>query len=182
MAALHKYPPVGYNYLRPLKIFEMELKYPFKPKSNSKLKPGHFWPIRLSNGNFGCGIVLDIPNDKMERDTRSFYVGLLDWVGNTKPTANSLESTALTILDQGNAHIKTITIQEEEIIGFIDLEKNNLKIDLVVSNLVYSASSYVLKGFQIIRKSTFQDHEVLKNNSTWGYEVIIKMANRLLTK
>jgi len=59
------------------------------------------------------------------------------------------------------------------------LEKNNLNVDLVVDSQVYSNSSYVLKGFQTIRKATMQDHETLKTQATWGYEVI-KLANQLL--
>jgi len=84
----------------------MDIDFPFTPKSNSKLKPGYFWPVRLKNGNFGCGIVLAIPHDKKVQGTRSCYVGLLDWTSNTKPTIESLEAMPLTILEQGHAHVK----------------------------------------------------------------------------
>lgn len=121
--------------------------FPFIPKSNSKLKAGHFWAIQLNNGNYGCGIVLDIPSDTKISGTRSFYLGLLNWVGKAKPTVESLENRALTILDEGHAHIKAITIQGEQIIGIIDLEKNNLEANFVVDCREYSNSSYVMKGF-----------------------------------
>jgi hypothetical protein len=160
----------------------MDKDFSFTPKSNSKLKPGHFWTIQLENGDFGCGIVLDVPSDNKENGTKSFYLGLLDWTSKITPTVESLESTSLTILKQGHAHVKTISIQGQQILGIIDLKKNNLEIDLVVDSQVYSNSSYVLKGFQIIRKATRQDHETLKTKSTWGYAVIINLANRLLTK
>ena len=114
--------------------------------------------------------------------TKSFYLGLLDWTSNKKPTVETLEATTLTVLKQGHAHIKTISVEGEQILGIIDLEKNKLKIDLVVDSQVYSNSSYVLKGFQTIRKATIQDHDTLKTKSTWGYGVIIILANKLLTK
>src|SRR3954471_16904556 len=109
----------------------MDKDFPFTPKSNSKLKPGHFWALRLKNGDYGFGIVLDVPTDNKEYGTRRFYLGLLDRTSKVKPTVESLESTPLTILKQGHAHIKTISIQGEQILGIIDLEKNNLKIDFV---------------------------------------------------
>jgi len=158
----------------------MGINFPFTPKSNLKIKPGHFWAIRLNNGDFACGIVLDIPKDKDIQDTRSCYVGLLNWTGSEKPTIESLEAVPLIIVKQGNAHIKTISIQGEQILGIIDLERNNLTIDLVVDSQSYSNSSYVLKGFQTIRKATMKDHESLKTKSSWGYGVIIKLANNLL--
>lgn len=77
----------------------MDVKFPFIPKSNLKIEPGYFWPIKLLNGNYGCGIVLDVPRDKQPADTRTFYVGLLNWTGNLKPTIQSLESMPLKILD-----------------------------------------------------------------------------------
>jgi hypothetical protein len=160
----------------------MDTNFPFIPKSNSKLRRGHFWAIQLSNRNFGCGIVLDVPIDIKTYGTKSFYLGLLNWTDNIKPTAESLENQKLTILAEGHAHIKTIATQGEEIIGIIDLEKNNLQCSLVVDSQEYSNSSYVLKGFQTVSKATRQDHENLKTKSTWGYEVIIAKANKLLTK
>jgi len=159
----------------------MDIKYPFIPKSNSKLKPGHFWPIRLSDGNFACGLVLDVPCDKKKSNSRMFYAALLSWTSALKPTSQSLESSVMKILDQGHAHIKTITIQGEAIEGLIDLKKAKLKIAFLVDSDDYSPNSYVYKGFQIIRKSTRQDHKNLNTQSTWGYNVIISSANQFLT-
>ena len=158
----------------------MFIDFPFTPKSNSKLKAGHFWAIRLKNEKFGCGIVLAVPEDKKVEGTRSFYIGLLDWTSNIRPTIENLEAMPLRIIEQGHAHIKTISVQEEQILGIIDLTKNNLMSDLVVDSQIYSNSSYVLRDFQIIRKATVLDHETLKTKSSWGYGVIIKLANHIL--
>jgi len=158
----------------------MDIAYPFVPKSNARLRPGHFWPIKLSNSKYACGIVLDVPKEKGLYTTRMFYAGLLDWIGDSKPTANSLESSPLTILRQGHAHIKTILFCNEAIEGYIDPVKNNLEIELVVDALYYSTATKVLKGFEVVRKATMQDHENLRNKSAWGYAVINNSANHLL--
>jgi hypothetical protein len=157
----------------------MDIRFPFTPKSNSKLLPGFFWPIKLSNGNYACGIILDVPEDKKLYGTKSIYVGLLDWTSKIKPTGQSLELNRLKLVGQGHVNIKTIINQGEAIEGYIDIEKNNLKIELNVSNSHYSPDSHILKGFNIIRHSTKEDHKKLKNKSTWGYSVIVNMANKL---
>ena len=69
--------------------------------------------------------------------------------------------------------------QGEAIEGYIDIVKNNLEVELNVSNSHYSPGSHILKGFNIIRHSTKEDHKKLKNKSTWGYSVIVNMANKL---
>ncbi len=159
----------------------MDTTYPFVPKTNSKLRPGHFWPIQLSDGKFGCGIVLSVPAEKGPNKTKIFYAGLLNWTGDSKPTSASLSLTHLKILDSGVAGIMTILTQGEAIEGHIDLLPNNLEIDVTVSSQHYSTNSMALKGFEIVRKATGEDYATLKLNSTWGCEVIVLMANRLLT-
>ena len=158
----------------------MEVAYPFIPKSNARLKPGHFWPIKLSNEKYACGIILDVPKERGLYKTKVFYAGLLDWVGSSKPTVESLEASPLTTLDQGHVHIKTILAFNEAIEGYIDLAKTNLQIELVVDCMYYAPSSKVLKGYEVVRKATMQDHENLKNTSAWGYAVINISADRLL--
>lgn len=38
-----------------------EIRYPFVPKSNRFLAAGQYWALPLSNGQFGCGRVMDVP-------------------------------------------------------------------------------------------------------------------------
>lgn len=158
----------------------MSIEFPFTPKSNSKLMPGHFWPIRLSNVSFACGIVLATPTDTKIYRSRGFYAGLLNWNALDRPTVSALELSPLKILKEGKVHIKTITTQEESILGFIDPEKNNLPIKLTVDSRIYSPSSQVVQAFDIVRKATPEDHQNLDTISTWGYSVIINLANSLL--
>jgi Immunity protein 26 len=102
-------------------------KYPFSPKSNIKLEIGEFWAIKLSNGKYGCGVILDLPS-KEDKNTKGFFIGLLNWVSPEKPSPLDLETTEIRLLEQGEAHIKTITKRDEQIIGKINLDKTNITI------------------------------------------------------
>ena len=86
-------------------------KYPLLPKSNKKLQAGQFWPIKLSNHYYACGVILDVP-PKDGRDTKGIFIGLLNWTGKSKPTRENLESISLKIIRQGSA------LQEQEITNF----------------------------------------------------------------
>jgi hypothetical protein len=155
----------------------MDNLFPLVPKSNSKLLPGYFWPIKLSNGHYACGVVLEIPLKAMKL-SRTFYAGLLNWTGEQKPTKEKLETFKLKIIKQGIAHIKTITSRNESIEGHIDLGMLNIEVLPVVDCGAYSHNSYVMKGFSVLRKATPEDHQMLKTQSTWGYNVINIEADR----
>lgn len=160
----------------------MGITYPFIPKSNEKLEPGQFWPIRLSTGRYACGIVLEIPRGEQRHSTKMFYAGLLDWAGDSKPTVLSLQACPLHLLNQGHAHLKTILHSDAAIEGKIDLISNHLETEPRVDSHEYSEFSKVLKGYQVIRKATRQDHEKLRAWSTWGYAFINCLAERFLSK
>lgn len=157
----------------------MKDSYPFTPKSNAKLKAGQFWPIKLSNGYFAAGVVLAVP-DKGVADTKTFFAGLLNWVGKSKPTKAELEASHIELLEQGKAHIKTITTDGEQIEGEVHLEKCAIDILQEVDSAVHSEYSQILKGFNIIGKANPSDHERLKTQSTWGFNVINIKAKSLL--
>ncbi len=157
----------------------MANQYPFSPKSNAKLEIGQFWAIKLSNGQYGCGIILDIPS-KGDRTTKSCFVGLLDWAGIEKPTQFDLENKQIKLLEQGDAHIKTITMKNELIIGKIDLKKTNIVLQFEVNSAYYGPSSWLINGYTFIRKSIREDHEIFKTNTTWGYDVINILAEKYL--
>ncbi len=156
----------------------MNEKYPFIPKSNAKLEVGEFWAIKLSNGKYACGIVLDLPNKNESK--KEFFAGLLDWKGDNKPNSIVLEHSSLKILRQGEAHIKTFLDKEEAILGKIDIDKANLILPFELNCGSYSIHSRVLQGYSIIRKATNKDYEILSNRSTWGYNVINILAESYL--
>ncbi|MGG9960895.1 Imm26 family immunity protein [Ferruginibacter sp. SUN106] len=154
--------------------------YKLFPKSNSKLEVGQFWPIKLSNGQFAIGIVLDLP-DK-HQNTKHFFAGLLNWIGDTIPTQIILEKINHKLIDQGKAHIKTITFDGEGIIGKIDLDLLKIVIPFEVSCFGYSESAVLLQGYKTVRKSTPEDHKIYKTQGGWGFDYINELAEQLLTE
>jgi hypothetical protein len=154
--------------------------YPIIPKSNSKLEAGQFWPIKLSNGKYAIGVILDFPDKKV--NTKHFYVGLLNWVGDNIPTQMELEQTDLKLVDQGKAHIKTITFDGQKIVGKINLDAVNISPAFEVSCFGYSENTLLLQGYQVIRKSTPEDHKTYNTQGGWGYDYINKLAERKLSK
>src|SRR5262249_54514942 len=102
--------------------------YPFTPKSITPLLPGQFWAIPPHNGRFACGRVLQInrqPDRYALNTTRSFLAGLMSWTGDTEPTGETIAGAHL--LDQGQAHIKTIITTGGQILGHRPLELDNIQ-------------------------------------------------------
>lgn len=90
-------------------------RYPFVPKTTRHMKPGQFWAVPLSDGRYACGYVVAV--DRTRRV--DFVAGLTDWVGDAKPTAADLRGHR--VIEQGQAHLKAITLQGGEILGCCDL-------------------------------------------------------------
>ena len=87
------------------------MEYPFKPKSTVHMENGQFWPIRLSDGEWACGMVLSINKESR----REFVAGLVDWRGAEEPSASDIEGRK--IIEQGVGHIKMISEGYGRIIG-----------------------------------------------------------------
>ena len=69
--------------------------YPFVPKTNAQLVPGQFWSIPLSDGRFACGRVIAIDRRARYGSRTMFLAGLLDRVGESPPTSDSIAGAAL---------------------------------------------------------------------------------------
>ena len=80
-----------------------------------RLRPGQFWPVPLSDGRFGCGLVLDVAREPGYGSRTWFTAGLLDWIGAQLPTAESTAGAAL--LEAGHAHIDVISSDGGSILG-----------------------------------------------------------------
>lgn len=93
--------------------------YPFVPKSNAYLLPGHFWGVPLRNGRFACGVVVAIPRgqDVPQRavNSRTFVAGLLDWSGDELPAPDARDDSRL--LASGFGHIKMIGANNGAVLG-----------------------------------------------------------------
>jgi hypothetical protein len=156
----------------------MERKFPFYPKSNVKLHPGDFWGIPLNSGRFACGRVLELPPKGIPGAKTSFLAGLLDWVGNVLPTFDSIAGSKL--IEQGDAHIKTITENEGLILGNRPLELDN--IEPLICKAIGQGTVYFLKGYSLVEFTPDKPVEEYPNESTWGYQVIKILANKYLDR
>lgn len=97
------------------------MNYPFIPKSTAHLESGHFWPIPLSNGKYGCGVVLAKLQANGKTERKVFYAALLNWCGEEKPSAELIEGC--TFLKKGALHVKAISCSGSKIIGKASLKK-----------------------------------------------------------
>jgi hypothetical protein len=94
--------------------------YPFMPKSTANLRRGQFWPIALAGGQYGAGCVVGEVLYDGVRNTRIFIAGVLQWVGNNHPTAQSLSHVR--VHKYGFLHIKSINESGLAIVGEADIE------------------------------------------------------------
>lgn len=103
------------------------MSYPFVPRSNSSLRPGQFWGLRLSDGRYACGRVLAVPRKDSESLAPRviFLGGLQDWVGADLPTSDSIAGTS--VLEQGFVHVKAIQEHGGAIQGHRPLELDGIR-------------------------------------------------------
>ena len=140
------------------------------------MKPGQFWPIRLSDGRFACGRVLQIARDHGEASTKMFLAGLMDWASTVEPNSGDLAGSQ--ILTSGSAHIKTITNSGACITGFRELAADGLTIPLSLSHVIGS-DCYLKRGYDILELASEEDRSELQPFSTWGYNFINLLAEEL---
>lgn len=149
----------------------MKRVFPFSPKSNAKLLSGDFWAISLNSGRFACGIVLELPPKELSSKT-SFLAGLLDWVGDDLPTFDSIAGSKL--IEQGEAHIKTITENDSLILGNRPLELDKIE------PFICRNAQFFCKGYSYIDFEPDENIDLLPHFTTWGFGVIKILANKHL--
>src|SRR6478752_1864239 len=93
----------------------MTSPYPLIPKTTAHLRPGQFWSIPLADGRFGCGRVLRIDRDRPSGGRTRFIGAILDWVGDSPPSAEAIAGS--TVLAVGNAPVRLITFGGGAILG-----------------------------------------------------------------
>ncbi|KMM38484.1 Imm26 family immunity protein [Guptibacillus hwajinpoensis] len=152
-----------------------KVTYPFVPKSNKFLLPGQFWAIPLESGRYACGRVMQVSRE----DTRGFLAGLMDWIGDGPPTIDNIEGYK--IIDQGDAHIKTIqeTGMDGTILGFRSLELDNIEPGYFKSAEFFDEHCILMKGYEELRPIIKGEWERFPTFSTWGYLFIKELADHL---
>ena len=87
------------------------IDYPFVPKSNAALRPGHFFQIPLSNGQFACGVIL-----ATETGSRTgIWGGLLDWVSDDLPTCAAIARSKIML--EAAMNVRTIGFNGGAVLG-----------------------------------------------------------------
>jgi len=153
--------------------------YPFVPKSTVRLRPGDYWSIPLSNGRFACGRVIQLaPTDRVG-SRRLFLAGLLDWSSEALPSY--LNIGGCKVLQQGAVHIKAITENAGVILGNRPLQLDGIEPGCFLDSSP-GPSCLLMKGFDIIRGATTEEQRRLPVFSTWGYEVMLRMAEDFFRK
>ena len=154
--------------------------YPFEPKSNTWLEPGQFWGVPLSDGRYACGRVLALPDETDDlmswgRSSKAFFAGLMGWCGEEPPAGEAIAGA--TLLEQGQAHIKTIRENGRFILGQRDLGLDNI-VGLREVSHRGGGTVYLYEGARRLRPATREEAATLNVLSTWGFKVISVAAER----
>jgi hypothetical protein len=144
--------------------------FPFVPKSSTVLHAGHFWGIALSEGRFACGRVIESP---APASRTLLLAGLLDWVGTSAPTAESIAGAKC--IAQGQMHYRSIVVTGGAIQGFRPLELDGIEPWVFRGGNGWRGSQ-VYKGLSPIRNQT-PDDDHLPLLSGWGLQVIQVLAD-----
>jgi hypothetical protein len=144
------------------------MKYPFLPKSNSKLELGEYWNLPLSNGCNTFFVILDIPAKK---DRMSIFIGMLDEMAREEKLDPNTKYTK--VLWQSSVHIKTI----RECGGLIQGKIKPIELE---EELDSGGGKYcqVVRGYTAVRKASENDIANLKVQTTSGYNVTRIVAEK----
>lgn len=167
------------------------IQYPFVPKSNSQLIPGQFFNVHLKNGKHACGRVLAVPSRNMKYGGRTtFLAGLMDWVGDTQPTAESIAGHK--IIKQGQAHVGIIGAHGDGILGYRAPELDGTRpLEMFSPGLrgyPVCGRPIIYRGFKYEKntsKRSATDEEITDiekgatsfvEDCTWGFDIIVIAA------
>lgn len=152
----------------------MRRTFPFVPRSNRTLVAGDFWGVRLSDGRFACGRVLQTVGEELPLKKQSFFGGLHDWVGDLPPTSVAA-TTAL--LEFGTMHVKAIRETGGAVLGNVPLMVGEPEIPQLMDSFGGPAA-VVLKGAKFERAARREEWGKNPVLSYWGYDAIKVLAER----
>jgi len=137
---------------------------------------GAFWDMRLSDGWYGVGVVLQLNPHADKQRGRMFLGGVLDFVSHRIPSADHLKSARL--LSQGFAHLKVITENGGMVRGVIDLDALRIR-PYICRDIDYVPLAKAVIGYytaNVEAGKSIADYPVV---STWGYKVPWHLADKL---
>jgi hypothetical protein len=97
--------------------------YPFVPRSNRRLTAGQYWALPRSDGRFACGRVMAVPAFG-PTDRIGVVIGLMDWLGETPPTAEQLAGRP--VLEQAKSRFEAIANTGYQVLGIRPLDLDGL--------------------------------------------------------
>ena len=154
----------------------------FVPKSNSRLRPGHYWAVPLADGRFAAGRVLQVKVGECASSTCQFFGGLHDWIGAKPPVCADICGTGF--IAYGVMHIKSITETGGRVLG--ECELDDVDGELPRMNSGFSArngSTMILSGMVPIRPARRDElNELMKGPGLpfWGFDFIQTLAEERL--
>lgn len=144
-----------------------------QPKSARDLKPGQFWGIRLDDGRYGCGRVLQVGGDRLPTPRVSFFGGLMNWVGERPPTDTEIANAP--VLAFGVMHLRAITRVGTGVLGERALELDAIDVPTLLSAMG-GDGCLVLRGAQAIRRADPSEWGRYPVLGFWGYDYIKQLA------
>jgi hypothetical protein len=155
----------------------MQTRYPLVPKSTRSLCAGQFWSVPLGDGKYGCGRVLQLDGDEIPTKTRAFFGGLHRWLGDSQPTAPSIEKCGFVAF--GVMHLKAITDTGGEVLGEAELREDDVPLLL---SAMGGSDTMLLRGAARIRKAKQEEWGTYPVLGFWGYSFIVDVAKAKLSE
>ena len=156
--------------------------YPFEPRSNAYLVAGQFWGVPLSDGRWACGRVLAVKaqaDGYFPGNSCMFLAGLMGWHGDDLPAAEVIAGGQ--VFAQGWAHVKSIRLNGQRILGCRDLGLDGIR---GLREVTHRRGGTVMlyEGAVPLRPATAEEAAAMPVLSTWGLTVISVLAERLFVK
>ncbi len=102
--------------------------------------------------------------------------GLMNWVGNSLPTAREIAGRGT--VAQGQIHLRSIWGTGGEILGNRPLAEDNIEADHFLSESP-GRNCMLMRGYELVRPASAEEQRNLPVFSTWGYLVIQVKAKAL---
>ncbi len=162
--------------VRPRKCQRPMPPYPFKPKSSASLRAGDFWALPLVGGQYGCGRVIALKQKTGTGSRSMLLAGLMNWVGNSLPTAAELAGRGT--VAQGQIPLCSIWETGGEILGNRPLSEDSIEADHFLSESP-GRNCMLMRGYELVRPASAEEQRNLPVFSTWDYLVMQIKAQAL---
>jgi hypothetical protein len=122
------------------------------------------------DGSFACGRILQVTGDQIVSPSRAFFGALLNWLGSSPPTSESIARAGLLAVG---------VITGGEVLGNRPLEQDALEIPTLLG-AHGGTGTLVLHGAVSARPARREEWGTLPVLSVWGFNFISRLANERL--